>query len=183
MVHRRHFRAIFSEEVLHMSVEKEKLNESTQAEQKPFLVPWLCATLEDATDIDFEAPIAGSDTADCHELSGLYRLASQQSDGSSVPPDTASNRIFLMLTSITGMRLKPNEPNEPFGAMAIFAEGLRSAIASDFRSHVELLADLARRATNPVLRARLSDVCWVLDRTRGKLALATISAYTDIVEK
>ena len=44
-------------------------------------------------------------------------------------------------------------------------------------------ADMAERACHPVLRARLSDVCWLLDRKRGKLALAAIAAYTDIVQK
>ena len=81
------------------------------------------------------------------------------------------------------MHFEPDERNEPFGPMVVFADGRRSAVPSDFRSHVELLAAMAERASHPVLRARLSDVCWLLDRKRGKLALAAIAAYTDIVQK
>jgi len=81
------------------------------------------------------------------------------------------------------MHFKPQQRNEPFGPMVVFADGRRSAIPSDFRGHVDLLAAMAERATNPVLRARLSDVCWLLDQKRGKLALAALVAYTDIVQK
>ncbi len=105
------------------------------------------------------------------------------SDGSVEPIDTPAVRAFLMLSAVTGMHFKPEERNEPFGPMVVFADGRRSAVPSDFRSHVDLLADLAERVSHPVLRARLSDLCWLLDRKRGKLALAAIAAYTDIVQK
>ncbi|GBF58308.1 hypothetical protein PbB2_01982 [Candidatus Phycosocius bacilliformis] len=144
---------------------------------------WLRATLEDAKDLDFEAPLTGSISADCHELSDLYRASCQRGDESAPQDETASNRVMTMLSSIAGLHLKPNERNEPFGPMVIFADGRRSAITSDFRAHVELLADLAVRAKNCVLRARLSDVCWLLERKRGTLAAAAISAYVEIVEK
>ena len=88
-----------------------------------------------------------------------------------------------MLSAVTGMHFKPEERNEPFGPMVVFADGSRSAVPSDFRSHVDLLADMAERVSHPVLRARLSDVCWLLDRKRGKLALAAVAAYTEIVQK
>jgi hypothetical protein len=41
----------------------------------------------------------------------------------------------------------------------------------------------ASNATNSVLRARLSDVSWILDRKREGLGAAAISAYLDILEK
>lgn len=144
---------------------------------------WLRATLEDAKELDFEAPLIGSISADCHELSDLYRAASQHGDESAPQDETASNRVMTMLSSIAGMHFKPHERNEPFGPMVTFADGRRSAITSDFRAHVELLAELAVRAKNLVLRARLSDVCWLLERKRGTLAAAAISAYSEIVEK
>lgn len=161
--------------------------ESTGAQQngnaEGQVTPWLRATSEDLASVDFEAPLDGATTADCHELSDLYRAAIQPSDGSTDSVDTPTSRVFTMLSAVAGMHFKPQERNEPFGPMVAFADGHRSAIPSDFRSHVDLLADMAERASNPVLRARLSDVCWLLDRKRGNLAIGAIAAYTDIVHK
>ena len=89
----------------------------------------------------------------------------------------------MMLSAVTGMHFKPQERNEPFGPKIMWADGRRSAILSDFRSHVGLLADMAEHAINPVLRARLADVSWLLERKRGSLAIAAIAAYVDIVQK
>ena len=145
--------------------------------------PWLSATLEDVEAVEFEAPLVGVVTADCREISDLYSAASTLLEGSTDLVEGSSRRVFTMLCAVTGMHFKPDDRNEPFGPMKTFADGRRSAIASDFRSHVDLIADLAGRAKNPVLRARLSDLCWILERKRGNLALAAISAYTEIVER
>jgi hypothetical protein len=82
------------------------------------------------------------------------------------------------------MHFKPDESNEPFGAMIVFADGRRSAIPSDFRAgHVDLLADLANRARHPVLRTRLADVCWLLDRKRANFGTMALAGYGEIVTK
>jgi hypothetical protein len=75
-------------------------------------------------------------------------------------------------------------PNEPFGAMAVFADGHRTAMPADFRGPpIDVLAEMAERAKHPVLRARLADTCWMLDRKRGRLAAIAAAAYFDIVKK
>lgn len=142
--------------------------------------PWTRATAEDIRCVDFEAPIAEATTADCGALSVLYQAAATSGGGSADSPEI---RVFQMLSALTRMHFKPEERNEPFGPMLVLADGHRSAAPSDFRSHVGLLAGMAERASHPVLRARLSDVCWLLDRKRGKFALAAVAAYTDIVRK
>jgi hypothetical protein len=82
------------------------------------------------------------------------------------------------------MHFKPGQKNEPFGPMVTFADGRRSAIPEDFRgARVDVLAYMAERATNRVLTARLSDVCWLLDRKRGTLGSLAISSYVEIVRK
>ncbi|OYU92339.1 MAG: hypothetical protein CFE29_03710 [Bradyrhizobiaceae bacterium PARB1] len=88
-----------------------------------------------------------------------------------------------MLSAVTGMMLRPNEKNEPFGPLVVFADGRRSAVAADFRGEPEaVLAALADSAKNPTLKARLADLCWVLDRKKGRLAAAAVAAYVNIVE-
>jgi hypothetical protein len=146
--------------------------------------PWLRATIADLQDLDFEASIAGSKSADAGELSDLFRPSIQSGDKNTEPPDTAATRIAILLSSVTGMHFKPDESNEPFGAMIVFADGRRSAIPSDFRAgHVDLLADLANRARHPVLRTRLADVCWLLDRKRANFGTMALAGYGEIVTK
>jgi hypothetical protein len=79
--------------------------------------------------------------------------------------------------------LKAHERDDPFGPAISSADGRRSAIPADFRgAHVDPLADMASRSANPVLRARLADVCWLLERRRGKLDSLAVAAYVEIVE-
>ena len=140
-------------------------------------IPWLRATAKDFRNLDFEAPVQTSNVADCGELASLYRTALQSS-----PDGSAASRVFSMLEAVTGMYFKPEDRFEPFGPMF---EGptSRSAISADFRGHVEVLEELLARAKIPILKARLSDLCALLDRRRGKLGLVAISAYVETVEK
>jgi hypothetical protein len=145
--------------------------------------PWLLATSADVGNTDFEAPISGLASAESYELSEAYRQAGQAAGAKAEGLETAEARLFVMLSAVTGMHLKADEREEPFGPMLAMADGRRSAIPADFRDgHIDLLAGLATRAANPVLRARLADVAWLLDRRRGKLGGIAITAYVDIIE-
>jgi hypothetical protein len=147
------------------------------------IAPWLLATAADLENVDFEAPIAGLLSAERYELSEAYRRAGPTAGEKAEGLETAEGRIFVMLSAVTGMHLKAHERDEPFGPMLAWADGRRSAIPADFREgHIDLLADLAIRAANPVLRARLADVAWLLDRKRGKLGGIAITAYVDTIE-
>ena len=145
--------------------------------------PWLRATLADLEGLDFEAPIKDLKSADAHELSELYRTLFQRPDGEEAP-DTAEIRMAMLLSAVTGMHFKPSEPNEPFGPMMVLADGRRTPIPSDFKpGHIDLLSELAIRATHPVLRSRLADVCWLLDRKRAHLGVMALVGYGEIVAK
>jgi hypothetical protein len=147
------------------------------------LVPWLQATAADAGDRDFEAPIAGFVSADSFGLSEQYRRAGQPPEAGAAPPDAAEVRLFAMLSAITGMHLKAHEREEPFGPFMTLADGRRTAIPEDFRNgHIDLLAGMAVRSANPVLKARLADICWLLDRRRSALGSVAITAYVDTIE-
>lgn len=161
----------------------ESSDDPVAADQPDLPPPWLRATVDDLRDVDLEAPLAGAVVVECRELSDLYRAATTPDDGSAEIEDTPSNRVFSLLSAVTGMYFKPEDRNEPFGPMVVLADGRRSPAPSDFRQCVDLLAEMAARATNPVLRARLCDLCWHLDRKRGKLALAAVTSYVEIVQK
>jgi hypothetical protein len=146
-----------------------------QLETRPPL--WLRANLADLSALDFEEPIAKSKSADSRELGDLFRAAAGETD------DTPAARISRALSAVAGMSFRPRERNEPFGAMLVF-EGRRSPIPSDFQgAPAEVFAAAAERAKHPTLRARLADLCWVLDRKKGKLAGTAVAAYVDIVKR
>jgi hypothetical protein len=139
-------------------------------DNKPDVPPWLRATMADVKTVDFEAPIAGSVTADCDELADRYRSLLEPKEEGVELPDDPTARVFNLLSSVLGMHFKPEQKNEPFGPMVTFADGRRSAIPEDFRkAHLDVLAYMADRAMNQVLRARLCDISWLLDRKRGAL--------------
>lgn len=166
------------------SMEDKTAPESPCAESEaPTGPPWLRASLTDLNDLDFEAPVADSASADSAELGDLFRAAVDSLGQQAAAADTPASRVFGMLAAVMGMHFKPKEPNEPFGAMAVFADGRRSTIPADFRgSPVDVLAQMAERAKHPVLRARLADTCWLLDRKRGRLAGVAVAAYVEIVK-
>jgi hypothetical protein len=144
--------------------------------------PWRCASLSDVAVVDFELPIAGLETAECGGMHDKYRAAAETSNNAQGVLDTPEARVFNMLWAIAAMHFKPDEPNDPFGPMIRFADGRRSAIPTDFRGEpLEVVAWMVERATNPVLRARLCDMCWLLDRKRAALAVLAISSYVEVV--
>ena len=50
------------------------------------------------------------------------------------------------------------------------------------KSSLEVVALMAERATNLVLRARLCDTCWLLDPKRAAFAVLAISSYVEVVQ-
>jgi hypothetical protein len=152
-------------------------------QQPPQALPWLRATHADLQDFDFEAPIAGLTTADCSEMSEKFEAAAAPIYQVTTPNDIPATRVFAMLSAMTGMHFRPDDRHEPFGPMFVLNDR-RSPAPEDFRgAPVDVLAKMAERATNPALRARLADVCWLLDRKRGKLGSAAIGAYVETVLK
>jgi hypothetical protein len=142
--------------------------------------PWARATVDDVSQVDFEELVRQSDSADAAELGDLYRSALPDTQPES---ETPAFRVHSMLAAVMGMQFKANEPNDPFAAMVVWADGRRSAIPADFRGAIDALGALAERAQHPVLRARLADLCWLLDRKRGRLGVTAAKAYDEVVSQ
>ncbi|HEX4409009.1 MAG TPA: DUF4209 domain-containing protein [Xanthobacteraceae bacterium] len=154
-----------------------------EPEDKP-TSQYTLASVPDICEIDFEAPVATSQSASSEELSRLLRNGPNLTSGANDDlAHTAAGRVFSMLAAITGMSFKPQEPNDPFGPAMVMG-GRRSAIPSDFRGPpVETIAAMARRTKSPVIRARLADVCWLLERKRSDCGTIAIAAYVEIVKQ
>jgi hypothetical protein len=158
-------------------------SQATETEALPRPPPYLRASLADLVDFDFEAPIRGSQAADSNELSDRFRTSAETA-APEENHETPAARVFSMLAAVTGMHLKSQDANEPFGPMVVRPDGLGSAAPSDFRGEpIAVLAEMAARAEHPVLRARLGDVSWLLERKRTQLGRTAISAYAEIVKQ
>ena len=131
--------------------------------QPPPVYLWLQATLEEVEAADFEAPIADSTATKVNEIEQLYHAAVKAAEARN---DISASRVFSMLAAVTSMFFRPRDIHEPFGPMMVMTNG-RSPAPADYRGHVEQLASMARRAKHSVLRARLSDLTWLLDRKRA----------------
>jgi len=142
--------------------------------------PWARATIDDVSQVDFEELVRQSNSADAAELGDLFRSALPDTQPE---PETPAFRVYSMLAAVMGMQFKANEPNDPFAAMVVWADGRRSAIPADFRGTIDALAVTAERAQHPVLQARLADLCWLLDRKRGRLGVSAATAYVEVVSR
>lgn len=151
---------------------------TAQDERSP---PWQNVTPDDLANLALELPIAHTDAADCNELGGLYQ-AEAFPDQAVEPPDSPKLRVTTLIAAALNLHFKPDERNEPFGAMLTWADGRRSAIPSDFIQHVDVLAHIAERVTNPVLKTRLADLCWILDKKRWQMGHAALTGYAEVVK-
>lgn len=122
-------------------------------------------------------------TAEPEELSTLYRKAANLHEQLGDEDSAPAAHVFAMLASVTGLHFKPEDRHEPYGAMCVWADGRRSALPEDFRGEpAAVLAYAAERADNPVLRARLSNLSWLLDRSQVELGRAAVAGYVDIIK-
>jgi hypothetical protein len=140
---------------------------------------WTRATPDDMRRVDFGSKIATSKSAEAFELSGSFEAAARLEAN----VETPEFRVYSMLSSACGMYFSADNLEKPFGPMADFGNR-RSADISDFSGGAtDSLAVAAEAATHPVLKARLCDVVWLLDRKRGKFAAEAIAAYVAIVQE
>src|SRR6185312_9434940 len=154
--------------------------QANSSESSPETPPWLEATTSDFETTDLEAPLANGELADAYDLSMRFLAAMNDAKAANQLP---AARVYSTLNAVTSMHFKPREAMDPFGPMMVGPRG-RSAIADDFRGEPSaiLLTNLSR-FKHSVLRARIADLCWILDRKRSEAAVAAMSAYLEAFEQ
>lgn len=109
--------------------------------------------------IDINQPIAGHIAENCIVYAEVYGKASKTAGEKG---ETQAAAAFGFLNTVTGFAESFDTPLKPFVAFAQFGDR-RSPVPSDLSADdVEALRQLAPKATDPSLRARLHDVLWVL---------------------
>lgn len=134
-------------------------------------------TTEMLDGIDFERIIKTAGAADCHEYHDLFLKAAESADGNG---NENCAVVYAALSALCGFHFRPNDVSDPYGPM-VQMDGRRSAIPEDFRGTADVVALMAETATDTTLKARLSDVAWLLNRRRVDLGLAATSAYCETI--
>jgi len=135
------------------------------------------ASIEDVAKVNFDQVIEDVPSADCQEFQAPFVTATKRAASEG---DEGAAAVYAALAALCSFHFRPGDMNDPFGPM-IQLEGRRSAIPDDFRACASVVAFMAERTSVVALKARLSDVAWLLDRRRVDLGLAAISAYCQTV--
>ena len=90
-------------------------------------------------------------------------------------------KALWLLAESCHMMLVPDNPNEPYQSIWSTHKE-RSIIPEDFsETDVEFLADIVSSIDDPMLKARIADLVWTVDRSRGvHFPLMAIDSYTSI---
>ena len=90
-------------------------------------------------------------------------------------------KLYYLIADACSMMLKPDSINEPFDPLMSF-EGGRSALPEDFNdSDIVLFALISKEIDHPLLKARLSDLVWLLTKPRNyEHAIIAINSYIKI---
>ena len=93
----------------------------------------------------------------------------------------AEAKVFRLLADACSMMLHPSSPNDPFRPMVVI-HGKRTALPEDFEEDtINLFAQIIDEIENPWLKARISDLVWLMKRPRApKYALIAIDSYRKI---
>ncbi|MEP3630166.1 MAG: DUF4209 domain-containing protein [Hyphomicrobiales bacterium] len=142
---------------------------------------WLEATAEDFENVEFEECLTANDVASLEALTDCYKSAYDLHKKLASKETEAAVRVFAMLKAATNLYFKPEEQNAPFAPVIVMADGSRSPSLEDFRGlPLQSLAKAAEKASQPLLAAHLSDMCWMLERSRYQLGTKAVEKYLEV---
>lgn len=152
-------------------------------EAPPSSPDWMSCTAEDLAAANLESYISDCNSADANAISDVLNKAEEQRRVGSSDQDQAASRALRMLSQLMGMQARPEDRADPFAPQAVLPDGRRSAIVSDFSECIPALEVVARLASHPVVKARASDVCWTLDRSKAAMSQTAITSYLEVIKK
>lgn len=124
---------------------------------------------------DLNAPITGVDEVSMPAIS----MANGQASAAAASP---AKDVYLLLSALAGIHLRPSDPGNKFGPGAQRAD-LRTMIPSDIRGRqADVLEIVLPKIRHPAMRACVADVVWTSDRRKAAVAGIAIDAYCDCVE-
>ncbi|MEG0324833.1 MAG: hypothetical protein RR619_12610, partial [Raoultibacter sp.] len=131
------------------------------------------ATLDDFAHINPSSILTMSNSLHFHTLERTFQEAAQVAKASG---DDAAVRAYSVLAVICSYHFNPDRP-DTFTPQLIM-DGQRTLIPSDFlREQQEILVEIVERFDHPLLRARIADSCWYINRKLHRLAMLSAESY------
>jgi len=136
------------------------------------------ATLDDLAHINPASIMAMSNSLHFHTLEHAFREAAHAAENAG---DAAAFRAFNVLAVVCSYHFNPSRP-DTFSPQIIF-KGKRTLIPRDYLGEQhEVLVQIAEQIDHPLLRARIADSCWYVNRKLHAVAALAASSYLNAVE-
>lgn len=121
------------------------------------------------------------DSAEREGYSSMWQAFSGVAQQAINDSQNERGKVLWLLADICSMMLSPKSQNEPFKPIFVI-EGKRSILSEDFsESDIQFFTDILDAVDEPWLKARVSDVLWLLKKPReSQFALSAIDAYRSI---
>lgn len=95
--------------------------------------------------------------------------------------DIDASGVYRFLGDICSMYLKDDDPDEPFGPMAVMSNGRTAALEDFVDGDLDLLSSILDDVEDPDLKARMADIIWT-NRRDHEAAETAFEAYLDSAE-
>ena len=137
-------------------------------------------TFDDFNACGWKAAVDGLDCPyDYGSLSSAFSDAANRAQQEDRQTDS---KVLRLLADICSMGLSPESVNDPFRPCFVWSGGQRSMIPSDLSDdEIRFFASIVDFINNALLKARLADLIWLLQKPRQvKLARTAIDSYRSI---
>lgn len=137
-------------------------------------------TLQDLQSLSINQLVPASGPLGSHKISELLQPALAAAQAAPDEPRVSALRV---IDSVCSFYFNPADKGEPYGPMARFGNE-RTYIPTDFTSEtIAALGAFADELDNLALRARVSDVAWLLNPKSHTSAILAINSFCDCVEE
>lgn len=135
------------------------------------------ATLEDFAHINPSSILAMSNSLHFHTLERRFQEAAYAAEKSN---DLSAARAYKILAVICSYHFNPDR-SDTFSPQIIM-DGRRTLIPSDLlAAQQEVLIEVAKEFNHPLLRARIADSCWYINRKLYLMAELASSSYLSAI--
>lgn len=129
---------------------------------------------------DLDGPVSEPFSLDLHRASSELTEAAKDSDQRG---ELDQAYAYRLVNTICQLHFRPDERAEPYGPIATFANGGRTATGSDFtQDQCESLFANSDRLKSVLLRGRIADLTWLNRRSNVSAAHAAVKAFVELTQ-
>ena len=126
---------------------------------------------------------AAVDCLDCpYDYGSLSSAFSDAANRAQQEDRQTDSKVLRLLADVCSMQLSTDSVNDPYKPCIVWTDGQRSMIPSDLSDdEIRFFASIVDFINNALLKARLADLIWLLQKPRQvKLARTAIDSYRSI---